>query len=122
MKENGLNLNWSLSNLIRIIMKRLQILLLLVSVLCLGVRCKDKTDPDMTLPKATQEGKQAAGCLVNGQVYVADMQFSWSVGSSDVDWNTDGNFVLSLIKPAWGNYKTKQDIRSGYISRPAHGE
>ena len=43
---------------------------LLLLVLLLAAGCQ-KNDPEAGLPKATQEGKNTAGCRVNGERFVA---------------------------------------------------
>ena len=44
--------------------------LALTAALLLAASCK-KDDPEAGLPPATQEGKNTAGCLINGQPFVA---------------------------------------------------
>lgn len=50
-------------------MKILLTPLLFLALLTIG-SCK-KDDPQASLPPATQEGKNTAGCLINGQAFVA---------------------------------------------------
>ena len=47
-----------------------QWLFLSLAALLLAAGCK-KDDPEASLPPATQEGKNTAGCLINGQPFVA---------------------------------------------------
>ena len=44
---------------------------LFVLLLALAASACKKNDPEAGLPKATQEGRNTAGCLVNGERFVA---------------------------------------------------
>ena len=46
-------------------------LLLSLAAALLAASCK-KDDPEADLPPATQEGKNTAGCLINGEVFTAN--------------------------------------------------
>ena len=72
-------------------MKHIKLLLLLASLSCLSLHCKkEEKDYFSILPPATQSGKETAGCIVNGQVWVGSM--NW------LDWLPNGRFLLQLEK------------------------
>jgi len=72
-------------------MSHIKLLLLLASLSCLSLHCKkEEKDYFSILPPATQSGKETAGCLVNGQVWVGSM--NW------LDWLPNGRFLLQLEK------------------------
>jgi hypothetical protein len=72
-------------------MSHTKLLLLLISLSCLSLHCKkEEKDYFSILPPATQSGKETAGCLVNGQVWVGSM--NW------LDWLPNGRFLLQLEK------------------------
>ncbi|MBX7206512.1 MAG: hypothetical protein K1X81_13895 [Bacteroidia bacterium] len=72
-------------------MSHIKLLLLLASLSFLSLHCKkEKKDYYSILPPATQSGKETAGCIVNGQVWVGSM--NW------LDWLPNGRFLLQLEK------------------------
>ncbi|MBX7205917.1 MAG: hypothetical protein K1X81_10885 [Bacteroidia bacterium] len=74
-------------------MKHFKFVLLLVAFSSLGLHCKkENEDFSSILPPATQTGKNLAGCVVNGQVWVPSQEWN-SLG-----WLPNGRFLLKLGK------------------------
>jgi hypothetical protein len=68
--------------------------------------CKDREQDTTVLPPATQEGKNTGGALVNGQVWVAKIEYP--------DLNPGGNNTEYIYSS--GEYKLKVVLRN--ISEP----
>ena len=74
-------------------MSQIKLLLLLTSFSCLSLHCKkEEKDYSSILPPVTQTGKNLAGCVVNGQVWVPSQEWN-SLG-----WLPSGRFLLELQK------------------------
>ncbi len=74
-------------------MSHIKLLLLLASLSCLSLHCKkEEKDYSSILPPVTQTGKNMAGCVVNGQVWVPSQEWN-SLG-----WLPTGRFLLQLEK------------------------
>ncbi|MCC6684394.1 MAG: hypothetical protein IT247_04925 [Bacteroidia bacterium] len=74
-------------------MKHIKLLFLLTALSCLSLHCKkEEKDYSSILPPVTQTGKNLAGCVVNGQVWVPSQEWN-SLG-----WLPTGRFLLQLEK------------------------
>lgn len=64
-------------------MKKLSpmLLLLTISFFSLNNACRKSSEP--TLPDATQSGANTAGCLLNGQLWIADASYCMRFGTPD---------------------------------------
>ncbi|QIG88536.1 hypothetical protein G6R40_02160 [Chryseobacterium sp. POL2] len=74
--------------------------LFLLSLLTIGLftACKDREPDPNVLPQATQSGKNTAGALVDGKVWVATTEFVYPPGTVCENFGNKTKIVLDLRK------------------------